>query len=88
MYSYYDLYRNSKDHIRYRLDMIRYAQKHGIKPTARHFQTTQGTVRKWVRRFEAEKRPGLVDRSKRPKTSPNIIKPYWYFKIADVCKKA
>jgi transposase len=68
--------------------MVKYAQKHGIKPTAKAFHTTPKTVRKWVRRFEEEKKPGLRDRSKRPQQCPNQIKPYWYFKINDVCKKA
>lgn len=88
MYSYYELYRNSKDHVRYRVDMVKYAQKYGIKPTAQKFQTTPKTVRKWVQRYSEQKKPGLRDRSKAPHSSPNKIKPYWYFKIKDVCSTA
>jgi transposase len=88
MFSYYELYRTSKNPVPYREKMIRYAREHGIKPAARMFQTTPKTVRKWLHRFEEEKKPGLQDRSKRPRTSPNQIKPYWYFKIQDVCTTA
>ena len=68
--------------------MVRYAKEHGIKPAARMFQTTPKTVRKWVRRFDAEKMPGLRDRSRRPHNPAGAIKPYWYFKIQDVCATA
>jgi transposase len=88
MYSYYELYRNSKDPVQYRAEIVREAQKHGIKRTARKFKTTPKTVRKWIRRFEEEKKPGLHDRSRRPKRSPNQMSRYWYFKVQDVCKEA
>ena len=35
----------------------------------------------WVERFKAEKKPGLQNRSRKPHTSPNQMKPYWYYKI-------
>ena len=88
MYSYYDLYRNSNNPVPYRMDIVRYAKKHGIKPAAREFKTTPKTVRKWIQRFDNNKKTGLKDLSKRPKNSPNKIIPYWYFKIQDVCKTA
>ena len=88
MFTYYEVYRISKDRVRYRAEIVKHAQKHGIKPTARVFQTTPKTVRKWMRRFAEEKKPGLKDRSRAPKHSPARIKPYWYFKINDICTKA
>jgi transposase len=88
MFTYYELYRTSKNPVPYRERMVRYAREYGIKPAARMFQATPKTVRKWVYRFEKERKPGLKDQSKRPLTSPNKIKPYWYFKIQDVCKTA
>lgn len=30
----------------------------------------------------------MKDQSRRPKNSPNVIKPYWFFKIQDVCRTA
>lgn len=88
MYSYYELYLNSKDPIKYRVEIVKEALQHGIKPTARKFKTTVKTVRKWVQRFKQDKKAGLMDKSRKPKRSPNKIKPYWYFKIQQVCTEA
>ncbi len=87
-FNYYELYRNSKDPVQYRGMLVEYALKHGIKPTAREFKTTPKTVRKWVERFKAEKKPGLQNRSRKPHASPNQMKPYWYYKIQDICTQA
>ena len=46
--------------------MIQYAKEHGFKPTARAFQTTVKTVKKWVRRFDSESYGGLADQSHAP----------------------
>jgi transposase InsO family protein len=35
------------------------------------------TVYKWLKRFEAEGLPGLLDRSSRPKRSPTAVSPGW-----------
>ncbi len=70
MYKYYELYKNSKDPIPLRITIVREAKKIGIKPTARKCKTSPKTVRKWVKRFDEEKKPGLQDRSRRPKSSP------------------
>lgn len=88
MYNYYDLYKNSKDPIQLRINIVKDAKKIGIKPTARKYKTTVKTVRKWVKRYNELKKPGLRDKSRRPKNSPNEIKRYWYFKIEDICKWA
>jgi len=87
-FNYYELYRNSKDPVQYRGMLVEYALKYGIKPTAREFKTTPKTVRKWVERYKAEKKPGLQNRSRKPHRSPNQIKPYWYYKIQDICTQA
>jgi transposase len=88
VYNYYELYKNSKDPIPFRITIVREAKKIGIKPAARKYKTSPKTVRKWVKRFDEEKKPGLRDKSRRPKRSPNKIKPYWYYKIKDVCTRA
>lgn len=56
-----------KEPKRYRLEMIRYAQEHGVKPAARHFHTTPKTVRKWLKRWHPGSLEGLADQSKAPK---------------------
>lgn len=85
---YYDFYRNSKSTISIRIEMVRYAFKHGIKPAARKFGTTVKTVKKWVRRFNENKKKGLQDMSRKPENSPNRMIPFWRFKIKDVCETA
>ena len=85
--NYYEFYKISKDMYQIRLDMVQSALKIGIKPTARAFETTPKTVRKWVNRFKEHKKPGLKDKPKTPKTCPHQLKPYWEFKIIDECKR-
>ena len=88
MYKYYELYKDSKNPMNLRKEIVQYALDFGIKPAARHFQTTVKTVRKWLRRWEENKGAGLKDMSKRPHNSPNQIAKYWYFKIQDICQTA
>ena len=88
MFNYYDFYKNSKDPVSYRINIVKDAKRIGIKPTARKYKTSPQTVRKWMKRFDEEKKPGLRDKSKRPKSCPNEIKKYWYFKIEDICNWA
>jgi len=53
--------------------MVWHAQMHGIKPTARAFQTTVRTVKKWLFRYtQSRGRPrSLVGRSRRPDRCPH-----------------
>lgn len=54
-----------------RLELIRTYQACGnIRETARKLGVSRNTVRKWVRRYEAEGDAGLVDKPRRPKHSP------------------
>jgi len=72
---YYNMIR-SKDHIfDLRLRMIQYAQKYGIRATARDFKCARNTVRKWVRRFKAERLRGLRDKSRAPHSCPHKLSP-------------
>ena len=48
---YFDLIREMKDAYNHRLRLVDYARRNGIKATARLFQTTVPTVRKWLRRW-------------------------------------
>ena len=63
---YYPMLRQSKDPVRLRFELVRYAREHGIKPAARAFSTTVKTVRKWLRRWEPGSLRGLEDRSRAP----------------------
>ena len=86
--NYNEICKNSKDKSLIRKTLVESAGKIGVKPTAREFSTTPKTVRKWMKRLKSEGKAGLADRSRRPKTSPNQMKPHWRFKIADVVEKA
>jgi transposase len=70
-YTYYAVMRKSKDPRQLRYQMVLWAQKDGIKPTARYFGTSRTTVRKWYRRWQEHGYQGLEERSRRPRHSPN-----------------
>lgn len=65
--------RRKTEPIYLRLELVRYAREHGIKPAAREFGTTVKTVRKWLRRWEPGSLRGLADRSRAPHHPPRGI---------------
>ncbi len=72
-YTYYGIMRQSKDKKVLRLKMVLSAKEKGIKPTARLFNTTPKTVRKWLRRYNESGYGGLNDQSKAPKNPASFI---------------
>jgi transposase-like protein len=50
----------------HRLRLVSHARQHGIRPTARWFQTTPPTVRKWLRRFQQQGLRGVIELSWAP----------------------
>ena len=73
-YTYYEQIVRMKDKAgKYdlRLRMVRHAKQHGVKPTARVFDTTPKTVRKWLRRYEQERLAGLNELPRIPLTCPH-----------------
>ncbi|MHB8154666.1 MAG: helix-turn-helix domain-containing protein [Candidatus Omnitrophota bacterium] len=71
--SYYQNMRNCKDKRAHRYQMVQYAFKHRIKPTARIFHTSPTVVRLWLNRFKEHGYEGLLDLSRRPHHSPRAI---------------
>lgn len=67
---YFDLIREMKDAYNHRLRLVESARQRGIKPTARLFQTTAPTVRKWLRRFQQQGPSGLREHSRAPHRQP------------------
>lgn len=67
--AYREVYRMTTPQAR-RAMIETYRETGSLRATARIWQTTRCTVRKWVRRFEAEGEGGLEDRSHRPHHSP------------------
>lgn len=56
---------------RLRLELVRYAQEHGIRAAARDFRTSRNTVRLWLRRYEADGAGALQERSRAPRRIPH-----------------
>lgn len=55
----------------FRLQMVRHAQEHGIRETARVFRASRNTVRLWLRRYESGGAGALVEKSRAPKRIPH-----------------
>jgi len=70
-YEYYSIMRKSKDPRHLRYQMVLAVEKSGIKQTAREFNATRNTVRKWYRRWLKNGYKGLEEVSRRPHNSPN-----------------
>lgn len=82
---YYEYYKQCKDIYQVRIELVRFAKKHGIKPAARIYSTSVNTVKKWVRRFDTQGKPGLKDMSRKPHHSPNSMKLRYRYQIQSVC---
>jgi transposase len=67
---YFTLVREMRDAYNHRLRLVQSARQRGIKPTARLFQTTVPTVRKWLRRFQQHGPRGLIELSRAPHHQP------------------
>ena len=72
---YFVLIREMRDAYNHRLRLVESARQRGIKPTARLFQTTVPTVRKWLRRFQQQGLRGLIEQSRAPRHQPNQTSP-------------
>jgi transposase len=59
-----------RDAYNHRLRLVQSARQRGIKPTARLFQTTVPTVRKWLRRYQQRGPRGLIELSRAPHHQP------------------
>jgi transposase len=71
--SYFDLIREMKNAFNHRLRLVICARQQGVKAAARLFQTTPPTVRKWLRRYQAQGLKGLQELSRAPHTCPHKI---------------
>jgi len=66
------VYQNSiENKIRARLTLVRSAQRLGIKPTARKFDASKRTVKRWLERWEEKGTRGLMDLSRAPYHIPH-----------------
>lgn len=72
---YYHICRELRNPYTFRIKLVQYAEQHGISAAARAFATTRPTVRKWLRRYQAQGTVGLQDRSRAPHTIPHKSDP-------------
>jgi transposase len=70
---YFEVVRQMKNAFNYRLRLVTHARPHGIKAAARTFQTTVPSVRKWLRRYQAQGLQGLQELSRAPHSCPHKI---------------
>ena len=59
--AYFVLIREMRDAYNHRWRLVQSARQRGLKPTARLFQTTVPTVRKWLRRYQQQGPRGLLE---------------------------
>jgi len=64
--------------------VMSYQQSGSIAATARRWRTSRAVVRKWLRRYESDSEAGLVDRSRRPHSSPRHTPPAVEQKVLDL----
>ncbi|MDD4796097.1 MAG: leucine zipper domain-containing protein, partial [Bacilli bacterium] len=74
--TYEEMYRNAYNMdfiVEKRLEMVRYAFDHGIKPAAKYFRCSKNSVKKWIKRYQKDNISGLIDISRKPHNSPKRI---------------
>ena len=56
-----------------RLSLVKDARRDGIRPTARRWECSRNTVRRWLRRYEAQGLEGLREKSHAPRSCPHKV---------------
>lgn len=72
--------------MRYRLSLIRYAQKHGVTKTAIKYKTNRQYIYRWMRRYDGTIE-SLRNRSRRPHHHPNQHTPEEIKLISDMRRR-
>ena len=75
------------DKFNLRLRMMQSAKTNGVKPTARLFNTTPKTVRKWLIRYSQERLSGLNELPRIPISCPHKTSPALTRKIVNLRKQ-
>jgi transposase len=70
---YSDVVRQMKNAFSYRLRLVMQARQQGIKAAARAFRTTVPTLRKWLRRYQAQGLKGLQELTRAPHSCSHKI---------------
>jgi len=71
--AYYSVVKGKDPKLKYetRYNVVMTALQQGIKPTARFFDISKNTVRKWLRRYRQSRVAGLEELSRAPKHCPH-----------------
>jgi transposase-like protein len=78
---------NESDKFDLRLRIVKSAISIGVKPTARLFDTTPKTVRKWLKRYQQERLAGLNELPRIPLHCPHKTSSALARKIVDIRKQ-
>ena len=91
MNTYCNIYHNNELNIDYmiefRLEIVRYALANSILGAAKEYKTSRNTIKRWIHRYKCKGKKGLIDKSKRPKNSPNKLNQEDINKITDLVKE-
>ena len=79
--------KNKADKYDIRLRIVKSSKQIGIKPTARLFDTTPKTVRKWLRRYDQERLSGLNELPRIPLSCPHKTSPAMEKKVVKLRKQ-
>ncbi len=85
--TYFELYRRRADRHGLYQKLVVCARAHGLQAAAREFGCSRNTVRKWLRRDQPGQPLALVERSRRPKRSPNRSPRGWKAKSSSGATK-
>ena len=72
---YYDFMKDLATKFNYRFQMVNLAQETSVSNAARVYGATRKTVRKHIRRYNAEGLSGLKDKKTSPKNIPHKMDP-------------
>ena len=72
---YYNMICSNDPKFALRHELVTYALKKGIQAAARCYECSRNTVRKWLRRFQADHNKGLLPSSRAPHSCPHKTAP-------------
>ena len=75
--AYFTMTRSQDHSFDLRFHLVQHALQHGIRPAAEAFRTSRNTVRKWLRRYQADGIAGLQEESRAPHSCPHKTPARW-----------
>lgn len=72
---YFEMIRSENPDFALRYRLVQTALEQGIRAASRQFACSRNTVRKWLRRYQQDGKPGLQERSRAPHRIPHKTPP-------------